>query len=122
PPSHFPSYTLSIPHRSPTPMRHRRPILSAILLATFAASPLLAQGSDDLKRLDAEALKGWKTIRTNALSHDGQWFAYIVAPNEGNAEVVVRPTAEGEERRYPIGELPTGPAGASLQLSGDGQW
>lgn len=103
-------------------MRHLRPILAALLVVSVAVAPLAAQGSADLKRLDAEALKGWQTIRTTALSTDGQQFAYIVAPNEGNAEVVVRPTGDGEERRFPIGELPGGPAGASLQLSGDGRW
>ncbi|MFN2327036.1 MAG: hypothetical protein ABR551_14320, partial [Gemmatimonadales bacterium] len=80
-------------------MRRVRLILSAVLLIAVTTAPLMAQGGANLKRLDAEALKGWQTIRTNALSHDGQWFAYIVAPNEGNAEVVVRPTGEGEERR-----------------------
>lgn len=100
-------------------MRRHAAFLLSLLVAV---APALAAQSGELKQLDAEALKGWKTIRTTALSHDGQWFAYVVSPNEGNAEVVVRPTAEGEERRFPMGELPTGSVAAALQLSGDGRW
>lgn len=90
------------------------------LLATISQVVVAQNGG--LKRLDAEALRGWRTIRTTALSHDGQWFAHVVAPNEGNAEVVLRPTGAGEERRFAIGELPSGSVAASLQLSGDGRW
>ena len=40
------------------------------------------------------------------VSHDGQWFAYKISPNEGNSEVVIRNLKDGKEQRYPIGELP----------------
>ena len=52
-----------------------------------------------------------------------------MAPNEGDAEVVIRQTASGgKEHRFPIGEAPAaagGPGGggnAALQLAGDGKW
>lgn len=99
----------------------RRLVAASLLLLVAAVTSLSAQ-SDERKPLDPEALKGWQTIRTTALSHDGRWFAYVMAPNEGNAEVVVRPTTEGEERRFPMGELPSGSVAAALQLSGDGRW
>jgi len=63
-----------------------------------------------LKQLDPADLAFWKNVRFTALSNDGKWFAYQLTPNEGDAEVVVRPTAEGEERRFKIGEPPP-PAG-----------
>jgi len=94
------------------------------VLALGLTSTLPAQmrsPASSLRQLSAEDLRAWKTIRGTALSHDGQWFAYVVAPNEGDAEVVVRPTGEGAERRFPVGELPAGP-GAGLQLAGDGRW
>jgi len=104
----------------------------SLLLGLFLAAPLTAQDPTPAaaragKLLDAEALKSWQTIRATALSHDGAWFAYLISPNEGNAEVVIRPTSAGQERRFPVGELPSGGgpgggAGAGLQLSGDGKW
>ncbi|MGZ8456032.1 MAG: hypothetical protein ACXWZ4_05490, partial [Gemmatirosa sp.] len=51
-------------------------------------------------------LKGWKTVRSAQLSNDGRWFAYQYAPNEGDAEVVLRSMADGKETRIPIGEAP----------------
>jgi len=70
-------------------------------------------------------ISAWKSIRAATLSNDGAWFAYTLAPNEGDAELIVRQTAaNGKEYRYPIGEPPAGgPGGASgVQLSGDGKW
>ena len=81
-----------------------------------------------LKQLDPADLAFWKNVRFTALSNDGKWFAYQLTPNEGDAEVVVRPTAEGEERRFKIGEPPP-PAGGfggggntSVVISDDGKW
>jgi dipeptidyl aminopeptidase/acylaminoacyl peptidase len=78
-------------------------------------------------------LKGWKTIRQSALSSDGKWFAYVLAPNEGDATLIIRSTgADAKELKYPVGELPSaaggrGGAGAdgpasTLSISGDSRW
>jgi dienelactone hydrolase len=73
-------------------------------------------------------ISAWKSIRGATLSNDGAWFAYTVAPNEGDAEVIVRQTATGGKvYRFPIGEAPAaaggpGGGGGGLQLSGDGKW
>ncbi len=79
-------------------------------------------------------LKAWKTIRQTVLSNDGKWFAYVIAPNEGDAAVVVRSTgADAKEMKFPIGAAAGaggagggrgGAAGANspLQISGDSRW
>ncbi|HEU5480148.1 MAG TPA: hypothetical protein VFU90_09970, partial [Candidatus Tumulicola sp.] len=76
-------------------------------------------------------LRGWRSIRSPLLSNDGKWFAYILAPNEGDASVIVRQTADGAtEQRFPIGELPAalanpfGPPGGppALAISGDSRF
>jgi dipeptidyl aminopeptidase/acylaminoacyl peptidase len=65
-------------------------------------------------------ISAWKSIRSQQLSHDGRWFAYVLAPNEGDAEVIVREVAAGgRERRFPVGDVGSNP---SLSLSGDGKW
>ncbi|HKN67382.1 MAG TPA: hypothetical protein VJW73_13960, partial [Gemmatimonadaceae bacterium] len=83
------------------------------------------------KQLSPADLKAWKTIRTPVVSNDGRWFAYILAPNEGDATVVLRQTAEGAtEQRFPIGEPPAGagapfglgPSAAPLAISGDSRY
>ena len=72
----------------------------------------------------------WKSIRTPQVSNDGQWFAYVLAPNEGDADVVFRASAAGaKELKFAIGEAPAGGGGpfaqaasANLAISGNGRW
>jgi dipeptidyl aminopeptidase/acylaminoacyl peptidase len=81
--------------------------------------------------MSAADLKAWKNIRNAVLSNDGKWFAYILAPNEGNADVVVRSIADGKETKYAIGNAtPAGGRGGAggaaadgpLVISGDSKW
>ncbi len=105
--------------------------LATVLVLAPAAKPerLLAQTATPHPITPAD-ISDWKSIRGATLSNDGAWFAYILAPNEGDAEVVVRQTiAGGREMRFPIGEAPTATGGLlgggavpGLQLSGDGRW
>ena len=122
----------------------RIPCLRAVVLGALAAvlhsTIAVAQGGGGtpaapapgrtaaLRELDPADLAFWKVIRHATTSFDGKWFAYVVAPNEGDAEVVIRPTAAGgREWRFAIGEPPA-PVGfgaqgdAPLTISGDGRW
>ena len=70
-------------------------------------------------------ISSWKSIRGPSLSRSGAWFAYTLAPNEGDAFVIIRETTNGgKEHRFPVGEAPAGgPFGAGgVQLSPDGKW
>ena len=84
------------------------------------------------RQLTLNDLLTWKGVRAPALSNDGKWFAYILAPNEGDAEVIIRGTAAGaKETRFPIGDATAGGAaggrgaavnGASPSISGNNKW
>jgi hypothetical protein len=82
------------------------------------------------KALTVDDVTAWKNISTTVLSKDGAWFAYRVAPQEGDAELVVRNIGSGKETRYPLGEVgaPAGGGGGqvfgggSLQFSDDSKW
>ncbi|HRN53921.1 MAG TPA: hypothetical protein PK788_10520, partial [Gemmatimonadaceae bacterium] len=76
------------------------------------------------RQLTLRDLLGWKSIRTPQLSNDGRWFAYELAPNEGDSEVIVRSTAaSGQEWRFPVGSAPSGGFGTvSLGISGNNRW
>lgn len=112
-------------------MRHTIRLLALGLTIGLAWTPASAQQADGLKKLDVTDLAFWKTIPTSAVSADGQWFAYVVTPNEGDGEVVIRSTAtQGKEWRFPIGEPPVvpfnpfnpNPQSSSLVVSGDSKW
>ncbi len=48
----------------------------------------------------------WKAIPAfggTQLSSDGAWFAYVLNPNEGDAEIVIRKTSDTTKIKYPIG-------------------
>ncbi len=60
----------------------------------------------------------WKSIRSAQVSDNGRWFAYILSPAKGDAEVVVRQTDSEKERRFPVGAVSPG----RLAFSSDSQW
>lgn len=91
------------------------PANAAAATGTTAAGP---------RTLGLEDLLSWKSIRFASFSNDGRWMAYVLAPNEGDAEFIVRATAEGgAETRVPIGEAPSGfGGGAGVAISGNNRW
>jgi dipeptidyl aminopeptidase/acylaminoacyl peptidase len=84
------------------------------------------------RQLTLQDLVNWKSVGGAQVSNDGRWFGYILAPNEGDAEVVIRSTAVGgAEWKFPIGNAsggrggaPGGAAGAAggVTFSGNGRW
>ena len=113
-------------------LHSRRPALwslGLLLAAGSGAAPavLSAQLPAAPRPITAADISAWKSLRGATLSHDGRWFAYLQAPNEGDAEVIVREsTPNGTVRRIPVGEAPAaagfGGGLPGLQLSGDGKW
>ena len=91
---------------------------TGVVQAQTPATQAAQQGAARGKLLSRADIKAWNTIRQNALSPDGKWFAYVVAPNEGNATVIVRGTAQSaSETKIPVGEN-----GGSIAISGDSKW
>lgn len=121
---------------APTPARRRlgtsAPHIALVALAlglSFAiTAPLTAQtptaAAATAKRpLTMEDLLSWKSIRFPTLSNDGRYLAYVLAPNEGDAEFVVRSTAaNATETRIPVGEAPSGFGSTALAISGNNRW
>jgi dipeptidyl aminopeptidase/acylaminoacyl peptidase len=106
------------------------PALAPTALMQQAPVPVTAK-----KTLDIPDVESWKTISTTAISRNGEWFAYRVAPQVGDAELVVRNIASGKETKFPLGEVGAPAAGgrggaaggvfaggASLQFSDNSRW
>ena len=103
----------------------------ALMLSSEARAQAQARAAGQ-RVLDPADLAGWNSIRSTAISWDGKWFAYVMAPNEGDGSVTLRSTASGpSDKSWPIGEPITGgagggpfgpPAPASLVMSGDAKW
>src|SRR2546421_11214135 len=57
---------------------------------------------------------GWRTIQAPQLSRDGKFLAYLLAPQVGDRDVVIRNLASGQESRFT-----TGVAGGRLVFPAD---
>ncbi|HXG70096.1 MAG TPA: hypothetical protein VNJ04_05720, partial [Gemmatimonadaceae bacterium] len=84
-----------------TPIRRRLLVAGALVSALpfFGSVPTMEQGQAPVqaakKSVELDDIIAWKNIGATALSNDGQWFAYRVAPQEGDAELVVKNIASG---------------------------
>jgi dipeptidyl aminopeptidase/acylaminoacyl peptidase len=98
--------------------RLRRRVLVALPLAFVAAVlvPLSAQNAAKRPMTLGDILS-FRAMTTNVLSADGRWFAYRVAPLQGDSEVIVRSTAGGQEYKFPVGE-----GAGPMTFSDDSQW
>jgi dienelactone hydrolase len=66
-------------------------------------------------------IDGFKKIGVAKLSANGEWFGYVIAPNVGDGELIVRGVSSGKELRFPAGEV--GEYGAAnFAFSDDGRW
>ena len=107
-------------------------VLTAIPLGPAARMEQPAAVSAAKKAVKLEDVIAWKTVSTTAVSNNGEWFAYRVAPQEGDAELTVRNVASGKETTFPLGEVgapaESGGGGAvvagpaALQFSDDSRW
>jgi dipeptidyl aminopeptidase/acylaminoacyl peptidase len=107
-------------------------ILALIPLAGPAAleKAQAPAGSGAKRAIELEDIIAWRSIGATTLSNDGQWFAYRVAPQEGDAELFVRHIPTGKETKFDLGEAGGGgaPAGgafggaATIQFSDDSKW
>src|SRR5580658_531000 len=113
----------------------RRFFLPLAVFLALAPRPAAADGQRPLAISDMLA---WKRIQAPSVSPNGEWFAYRLAPAEGNAEVVIRKLKSAKELRFAIGDpgasapapaatpgpaaAPAAPGGADLTVSFDSRW
>ncbi len=113
-------------------MSYRRIAIAAAFLLSALATTGVGLGAepptsatvrqDDLRPIELPDILAWKSIRGRVLSADGSWLAYILQPNEGDSEVVVRSLAGSAEHRFAVGEQPAFGSGSQLAFSDDGKW
>jgi dienelactone hydrolase len=102
----------------------RQLVLTIALLVVPSLLPL-AEPSATMQQAAKRAIElqdiiNWKTIGTTVVSNDGQWFAYRIAPGEGDAQVVVKRSRSGDkDLTFDVGEIPI-PAAGGGGRGGDG--
>ena len=120
-------------------MKSRRPqmllaIAVLVIAPLFGPAALMQQAPK--RPVEVADVIAWKSLGSPVLSNDGQWFGYRLAPQEGDAEILVKAVRGDKTLRFPIGEVPAagaggagggrgGPAGgatATFAFSDDGKW
>jgi dipeptidyl aminopeptidase/acylaminoacyl peptidase len=89
-------------------------LLSLMILGLFAGAQTAPQTQPQAKDekiapkvprpIELNDILAWKSIRGTALAADGQWFAYLLSPQEGDGEMIVRQTKGTKEYKFPAGE------------------
>ena len=90
--------------------------LSVALSLTLAASPIAwakeqtadqpvasEQPAEAKRSLEVSDMVAWNAIKTAKLSPNGDWLAYIVGPEEGDSELIVKQIDGDKEYRFPAG-------------------
>lgn len=118
-------------------MNRRSPFLAAaLLLGAAVLSPCVPavgaqQPAGPTKQMSIADLRAWKSIRGPSVSPDGKWLAYELAPNDGDATVVIRSTTGDTQWTFPVGDASSGGRGAgggrggpsgAVTISADSKW
>jgi fermentation-respiration switch protein FrsA (DUF1100 family) len=117
--------------------QHRLALALALVVVPLLQWSATMQQATTAKPMELQDIVNWKSIGTTAISNDGQWFAYRIAPGEGDAQVVVKRTrgaGDAKPMTFDVGEIPTPAAGgggrggdsgggsATLDFSEDSKW
>src|SRR5688572_15757782 len=118
------------------PRPRRLLVVALIAFAPVAAQMEQAAPPRAARTIQLDDIINWKAVGANALSNDGQWFAYRIAAIEGDGQLVVRRTRADKELKFDLGETPEGGgrgggrggaidgggASATLAFSDDSKW
>lgn len=82
----------------------RKVLLGAALIGTSLLS--YAQQQPAKKPLDHSVYDGWQSIGTKVISPNGQFAAYVITPQEGDADLVIHDLKTGQALTIPRGNSP----------------
>jgi dipeptidyl aminopeptidase/acylaminoacyl peptidase len=97
-------------------MRTRAVLVLPLVFVVAVLVPASAQNTAK-RPIGLEDILSFKAMTTTSLSPDGKWFAYRVAPLEGDSEVIVRSTSGAQEYKFPAGE-----GAGPMSFSDDSMW
>jgi hypothetical protein len=79
----------------------------AVLVLVPLVGPAASMQQVARHAIQLDDIIAWKSASAAVVAGNGQWYGYRLAPQEGDAEVVIkRIHGDGKELRFPIGEVP----------------
>jgi dipeptidyl aminopeptidase/acylaminoacyl peptidase len=92
-------------------------LLIALLAPTYAVDTK-PDSTKTPRPIELQDILAWKNITSTALSNNGDWFAYQVAPNKGDSEIIIKQTKGDSTYKFSIGEK----SRSSIKFSEDSKW
>ncbi len=87
-------------------MRNRSFPGLALVVCLLVVSVGLSAQTPAKRPISYDAYDGWKTIQGTKISRDGTWLVYVLSPQDGDSQLVVRNLKTGAESRQPRGREP----------------
>ena len=78
----------------------------ALVVCLLVVSVGLSAQTPAKRPISYDAYDGWKTIQGTKISRDGTWLVYVLSPQDGDSELVVKNLKTGAESRQPRGREP----------------
>lgn len=97
-------------------MRTRAVLALPLVFVVALFVPASAQNATK-RSMALDDILSFRAMTTTSLSPDGKWFAYRVAPLEGDSDVIVRSTSGAQEWKFPAGE-----GAGPMSFSDDSMW
>ncbi len=76
---------------------------ATLFLVAAGAAALSIGGQASKKPLDHGVYDGWRAVRAPSFSRNGDWLSFTIAPQVGDALIVVRSSSGGQEHRIERG-------------------
>lgn len=78
-------------------------VCAVLALLSFAQPSPIVDAKSGKPPLDPSVYDSWNSLRGTALSNDGQWLTYAIAPQEGDAKAFVMNVNDGRTLEIPRG-------------------
>jgi dipeptidyl aminopeptidase/acylaminoacyl peptidase len=85
--------------------RHLRWSIAFVALTLAWTAPAAMQ-TGAKRPITHDVYNSWRAIQDSTLSRDGVWLVYVLAPQDGDGELVMRNVRTGAERRHARGREP----------------
>lgn len=79
----------------------------------FVSLNLCAQNASK-KPLDHSVFDGWQSVTGQRISNDGKWVAYVVKPQQGDAELVIKDSKNKSTKKVPRAD--------TVKITGDSKY
>ena len=99
--------------------RLRLTLVLAMTAALVAFAPLAQLDAQNAAKrpIELDDILSFRALSGSALSPNGQWYSYRLAPLQGDSETVIRSTSGTQEWKFPVGE-----GGGVAAFSADSAW